>query len=109
MQSVGTILAEVFAQRGVGRSMPHGGQHNFPKESPLIDALRSIAPPLEPEGGSTATTTESGSQNTEIQRISEIFRANGETLDNRLSITLRRSRSKAALVDPERADARFEC
>src|SRR5260221_7023256 len=29
--------------------------------------------------------------------------------DSRLSKTLRRSRSKAALVDPQRADARLEC
>jgi hypothetical protein len=35
--------------------------------------------------------------------------ANGEMLDNRLSMTHRRSRSKAALIDPERADARFKC
>jgi hypothetical protein len=35
--------------------------------------------------------------------------ANGEILDNRLSMPLRRSRSKAALIDPERADARFKC
>ena len=36
--------------------------------------------------------------------------ANGEMLDNRLSMTLRRrSRSEAVLVDPERADAGFEC
>jgi hypothetical protein len=34
--------------------------------------------------------------------------ANGEILDS-LSMTLRRSRSKAGLVDPERSDARFKC
>jgi hypothetical protein len=34
--------------------------------------------------------------------------ANGEMLDNGSPMTLRRSRSKAALIDPERADARFK-
>jgi hypothetical protein len=34
--------------------------------------------------------------------------ANGEMLDNGLSMTLRRSRSKAALFDSQRADARFK-
>jgi hypothetical protein len=35
--------------------------------------------------------------------------ANGEILDTNLSSALRRSRAKAALIDPQRADARFKC
>ncbi|MBV9505013.1 MAG: zinc ribbon domain-containing protein [Acidobacteriia bacterium] len=80
MQSVGTVLAEVFAQRGVGRVTPHS-QHTFSKESPVIDALKGIAAPEHTGEQTPPNTHETPPPAPELTNIARLFRATGDTLE----------------------------
>ena len=80
MQSVGTVLADVFAQRGVGRVAPHS-QHTFTKESPVIDALKSIAAPENNDEHDSPETHQTPPPAPELTNIARLFRATGDTLE----------------------------
>jgi hypothetical protein len=77
MQSVGTLLAEVFAQRGVGRAIAHGGISSFSKDSPVIDA-KGLAAPEASEQPQNETSQEPAP---DILLIAKIFRSNGDDLE----------------------------
>jgi hypothetical protein len=81
MQSVGTLLAEVFAQRGVGRITQHGGPHGFSKEPPLIDALKGLAAPEQHDAKPEQEHQETPRANPELTNVGRIFRADGEILE----------------------------
>lgn len=81
MQSVGTVLAEVFAQRGVGRVTQHGGQHTFSKESPVIEALKSIPAPDDKEEQIPPEAHPTPAPAPELTNIARLFRATGDTLE----------------------------
>ena len=79
MQSVGTVLAEVFAQRGVGRITTHAGAHGFQKEPAVHDALKGIAAPetnIQPQDISDDEPAPA-----DLSRIAKIFRSNGDALE----------------------------
>jgi hypothetical protein len=83
MESLGGVFNELFSQRGVGRTHQQGTTHIFSKEQPAVDAPKGI--PAAPEVNGVASTSNPPAQAPalppELTRISEIFRANGETLE----------------------------
>lgn len=83
MQNLGGVFGDLFAQRVGGRVVHQQGTHLFSKEEPIIDHAKAIAAPADAPGAAPASGHPSASAppTTDLQRISEIFRANADALE----------------------------
>jgi hypothetical protein len=82
IHGLGDVFGELFAQRGVGRTIPPGGARTFVKDI-VIDETKQLPPsaPTEPEQSQSTPAPPAPRADPEKERILKIFNQEGEVLE----------------------------
>jgi hypothetical protein len=88
IQGLGDVFGELFAHRGAGRVQQQGGTRLFSHEQVVLDIQKHLPPApdansmgQQTNADSDTPTPSAGQTTPDLARISQIFRANGETLE----------------------------
>jgi hypothetical protein len=92
MHGLGDVFGELFAQRGVGRTITHATGKTLLRNDVTLDDLKQLPPaaPAPADHGAANPGTKAAPAETNKERILQIFSFNGEVLeltDNRLKGT----------------------